>query len=297
MIVQPTVLVLGAGASHHLEYPLGSQLKHEIVTALGDPGTIVHQMVSGIGYSPENIRALHEALFFSGKQTVDAFLEHRQEFLNIGKAAIAARLVQCERLDLLFGAEFDWYAYLYARMNTTMEEFAHNKLTIVTFNYDRSLEAFLFLALKNSYGNTDPEVAEAMRSLPIVHVHGSLGPLPWQEIGGRDYTTKASPEQIKSAAASIRVVHEGGLPSTQFELASKCIRAADRVVFLGFGYDRTSLARLNLDITTKSRYWGSTYRMTALEKRELRTAFGAVGIDLGAETYETLGYLRNAISL
>ena len=32
----------------------------------------------------------------------------------------------------------DWYEYLSGKLNSSFEEFGENKLSIITFNYDRS---------------------------------------------------------------------------------------------------------------------------------------------------------------
>jgi hypothetical protein len=66
-----------------------------------------------------------------------------------------------------------------------------NRLSIVSFNYDRSLEHCLFESAKNRYCINHVGVDEAKEqrckekigAIPIVHVYGSLGRLPWQKSG------------------------------------------------------------------------------------------------------------------
>ena len=68
-----------------------------------------------------------------------------REFLAIGKAATAAVLVEYENPWRLF--QYDdqnWLRYLYNNLNTSFDDFGSNKLSIVTFNYDRVVE-FPFL--------------------------------------------------------------------------------------------------------------------------------------------------------
>jgi hypothetical protein len=53
--------------------------------------------------------------------------------------------------------------------------FEDNKLSVITFNNDRSLEAFLFLSLQNLYGFDVKTALERLDKIPIVHLYGSLG--------------------------------------------------------------------------------------------------------------------------
>jgi len=64
----------------------------------------------------------------------------------------------CEDKVVMF-ERGDWYQYFCDKLNTSFEEFDQNKISIITFNYDRSLEHSLFTALKNSYGKNDRDCA------------------------------------------------------------------------------------------------------------------------------------------
>ena len=65
--------------------------------------------------------------------------------------------------------------YLAGKLDSTFEEFGNNKLSIVTFNYDRSLEHYLLNSLMTLHGKTRDECAQALKKIPIVHVYGQLG--------------------------------------------------------------------------------------------------------------------------
>ena len=200
---------------------------------------------------------LRSELHLSQKTSIDAFLEHRPEFLKSGKTAIALSLLSNEDPGVL--NSFDVrdkgiYHFLYNSLAASWEEFRENKLTIVTFNYDRSLEFFLFSALKHSYNKSDTEIAEAIAKIPIIHVHGSLGPLPWQASDGSDYyplfgrndTAKNKVKRVKLAAENIVIVSEAEPKSKEFTVAIQHIQEADKIYFLGFGYFRVNLGRLGL---------------------------------------------------
>jgi len=66
--------------------------------------------------------------------------------------------------------------YLYGGMvGSSLEEFAENRVSFVTFNYDRSVEQFLFTSLKNTFGRPDGNTSQVLQKVPIVHLHGRLG--------------------------------------------------------------------------------------------------------------------------
>ena len=46
------------------------------------------------------------------------------------------------------------YQYLSVKLNSSFEEFGENKLSIITFNYDCSLEHYLLNSLINSHEKT-----------------------------------------------------------------------------------------------------------------------------------------------
>ena len=65
--------------------------------------------------------------------------------MAIGKAAIAAVLIRCEKLANLqrpVGDDpDDWISRVWSSLQKTgKDDFGENKLSIVSFNYDRSLE-------------------------------------------------------------------------------------------------------------------------------------------------------------
>jgi hypothetical protein len=255
MITKPTVLVLGAGASIPYGYPSGAGLVKNIFQSITN--TDWREIYNAYDVSDSEMSALKSELYLSQKLSIDAFLEHRPEFLRAGKIAIALSLLSNENPDLL--SDFDIrdtgiYHFLYNSLAATWEEFKHNRLTVITFNYDRSLEHFLFTALKHSYNKSDIEIADALRSIPIIHVHGSLGPLIWQDKKGSEYyplfSRRKNPNEIRKkvmvASENIKIVAEAQPKSHEFETATKSIIEAERVYFLGFGYYRANLERLGL---------------------------------------------------
>jgi hypothetical protein len=205
----------------------------------------MQSLIRSAGFRAEEIEHFRNALKNSGRKSVDAFLEHRIEFLEIGKAATACVLLPHESMDRIFGRnETNWYEYFFNKLNATFEEFDKNSVSVVTFNYDRSLEQYLLTALKNSYGKTSDECLHKLSSLPIVHLYGQLGDLPPSGGEGIEFGAPLNPDVLRKAAAGIQIIHEDVAKNPQFQRAHELLSKAERVCFLGFGYDRTNLKRL-----------------------------------------------------
>lgn len=277
-IKKSTVLVLGAGASIPFGFPSGETLTENIYEGPGDFGG--HSLLGEYRISPsfpndpefrnnyqqiisedsnfrKKYREFKQALELSGQASVDAFLEGRPDFVDIGKLAIAGVLLNCEDTKRMFGGmagEKNWYKSLFNKLTEgrSLESFGQNRLAIVTFNYDRSLEQYLFTALKHSYGKTDEECAKAVETIPIIHVYGSLGSLPWQAkdnntpYGLREKGSQTIKlEQIVKASETITIIRNDN-DLEEFNKARELMDEADRVYFLGFGYDKTNVDRLKL---------------------------------------------------
>jgi hypothetical protein len=243
MIKRRTTLVLGAGASAAFKYPSGAGLRRQIIE-LHDK-----KVASVAGFSEDlvDLKEFSRAFKRSQMASIDAFLARRPEFSEVGKRAIAAALLSIEDEGLLYNTDDDdnWYPYLFQELAAaTWNELDFSKLAIVTFNYDRSLEHYLFGALTNSYGKSDEEVLEKLSELKVIHIYGSLGGvLP----GMPDYIPYGNPPDrsaIEKAAKAIRVIPEGRADDAALGDARNSLYMAEAICFLGFGYDETNLMLL-----------------------------------------------------
>jgi len=212
--------------------------------------------------------------------------------------AMAMELIRHEKHDTLFSTPHppgdrrssDWYAYLFGKLTdgVDFEEFGQNQLAIITFNYDRSLEQFLFTAMKNSYGRPERDVSEQLRTMLIIHVHGTLGPLPWQADPGRPYAADLSLPSVKMATDSILIAPEADHTSPAFEQAREALAEAQRIYFLGFGYHPANLSRLGYGKNggrTGGR--GSRYGLGAAECTDIQRQWGVIveGVEFGILEY------------
>ncbi len=204
----------------------------------------------------------------SDQRSIDSFLEHRPEFLDVGKAAIASYLLPYETMTRLFPNSDTWYGYLLDRLPPQLEAL-EGRLAVVTFNYDRTLEHYLFTALVNRYNRSAAEARAALAAIPIHHVYGSLGPLPvdanpdGQAVA---FGEPIGPGTLTRSASTIRIIHERELSNEGLEGAHQVLREAERVIFLGFGYDRTNLDRLlAYGPSSRTMFMGSAMEMTGAE--------------------------------
>jgi len=141
MITTPTVLVLGAGASKPYGYPLGQELVNSIVKGSVNRNSALFQILVLCGIPENSIEALGNELKASARQSIDAFLESRRDLLSVGRFAIATLLLSYENPDKIH-TKHDWYQHLFNKMcdPNQFESFGASKISIITFNYDRSLE-------------------------------------------------------------------------------------------------------------------------------------------------------------
>jgi len=285
MIEVPTVLVLGAGASCPFDFPSGKKLVTIIIQNL-EPGTILYNILSKHDFK-KDISSFRHALLRAQPLSIDAFLEYRPDFEKIGKEAIAGTLLQFERWSgfnsMLLDGRNNWYQYLFGRLNTSFDTFGDNNLSVITFNYDRSFEHYLFTVLKNTYNKTDEECAEKLKRIPIVHVHGSLGSLPWQELSLSEVRYAVWKDEhyrglaVKNGGENIIIVHDANEQTTEFKQAHELLAKAQRTYFLGFGFNKDNVRRLKIRELLKSVSTKGTAFNLPLQERQYIQNLGMKG--------------------
>lgn len=290
MINQKTVLILGAGASKPYKFPIGDVLKAEICRDLA-----LTEHYRRNCFENETVSGFRKLFYNSPQESIDAWLGKpgSQPFEKIGKYAIARVLLKCETTVSLFKEIIDshlpsddpnhkptqcWYRELYKALDADcpLEKFHENNLSVVTFNYDRSLEHFIHTSLQSDNDGTgEDEIAAAARSLEILHVHGQLGYLPWQKkpVEPTDCEVpydsgNGNPSIIDKASKHIKIIHEATDSDAQFEKARKLLRDAQRIYILGFGYGLTNLRRLGLKSLADGKdLRGTAYKVSLQEKQ------------------------------
>lgn len=275
MILTPTVFVIGAGASADYGFPIGTILLNEIVH-LKEPS--LQTFLDNTDFTQSAVEDFQKALAWSGAYSVDAFLENRPEFMNLGKALIALLLISREQPTKLINppSNTSWMRYLVSRMAApTFEDFGLNRVSFVTFNYDRNIEYYLCQALANTWGRTEAEAGAVLKTMPIIHLHGQLGNLPWQsDADVRDYDPAVNREALAVCVKAMKIVHEGiDDRRAQFEAAKAQMRDAERIYFLGVGFGRTNMDRLDVLNLPPGKAWASEMGNTDAEFAALSTIY------------------------
>ncbi len=317
MITNPTVFILGAGASKPYGFPTGMGLKNEILKILGKSlaknlqrakleknnpnySEVWNYIVEE--YGEQTVVKFFNELRRSGFSSVDAFLENRDIYIDLGKTLISMELIKYEDENQLYSKpQENWYQYLYHNtLRASFDEFADNNVAFLTFNYDRSLEQFFMNAIMSDYGKTENESASLMQSIPIIHLHGLLGNLPaFSSESSRLYNSSITPDILEICRSKIKIIHEGISEDEQFKEAHKLLSEAKQIWFLGFGYDKTNIERLNLPnlLRSNQNVFGTTFEMEQGEvmryvynglngKIELSNILDKAG-------YDNLNYLRH----
>ena len=300
MIKKGTVFILGSGASIPYKYPSGVELVNKICSTLGSVACNTFNELRECGFGATAINDFRDALYGSGAESVDGFLEYRPEFMPIGKIAMAQALIPYENEAELFRRESDnWYIYLFEKFDMPFAEFCKNnhKIGFITFNYDRSLEHFLFTAMRKKYGVSEADCAKALKSIPIIHVYGMLDRLPWQEEGGggRPHDSEYNLSMLKESAEKINIISGDTGDNSAFKKAGQLLQDAERIYFLGFGYNSMNLKRLDILSACKKNLraaYGTVYNISAAERKPIATYLKDLKITLGDETTKTLPFLK-----
>lgn len=234
-------LLLGAGASQHLGFPLGAELCTRILTQIHSDGNndpVINKMNA-------DVQSLYNKLAFGGWTSPDAFLAAHPEHLIEGKYLIAKCLLQHEDRHLI-ASKSGWYGGVVSAIRAEdASQFVNNRLSIVTFNYDRSLDFKLHGYLMYGLGLESNEAWRLLTEvIPIVHVHGILGKYPEMPYGDNNSPLDASND--------ILVVHEATDGTPEFERASKMLHDADEVIVMGFGFGEDNVRRLRYFLEQES---------------------------------------------
>lgn len=245
MITKPICFLLGAGASSCYNFPLGKRLCELVVNDLRDGIGTRDLLLQNTSFSAAVVEKFRRELELSGQNSVDAFLETRPEYLDVGKAAMATILIRYEVSGNLWGFQpNNWMRYLFDKMRVgTLQSFAQNQVSFVTFNFDRSLEHFLITSLQNTFGAKEEDCANVLEEIAIIHLHGRLGHLPWQRgRTSRPYDAAISPQVLDLCVRDIKVVHEEleDGRDRDFQAAKHRLMTSEKNYFLGFGFGRST---------------------------------------------------------
>lgn len=306
MISEQTLFILGAGASNPYKYPLGSDLRINIISNLA--GDILNLSTTESkdllrAESPKYINFSKD--FYSSKmQLIDYFIDKNDKIYKgyfdesaaiIGKKAITVNIMLAEKdsrayFDSMKEIEDDWISILFNKMIYGLKKeeipeyekpellinlILENKITFITFNYDRSLEFFLFEAIKSTFNLNSIYAKEILDGIKIIHVFGRFPKLPFETSQDSfDYGYEPSKYLLNIAYREIQTLTERG--SIDRDVLIKEISNADRIFFLGFGYHQENLNLLGLNHCLQKRIniYGSALNESNKKVQEIINYFG-----------------------
>jgi len=276
MFANPTVFVIGAGASVEYGLPLGSTLKERIASAVRyrfkEDGLVQdgdESLLNAIKQQFNNEKATVDLYIAAGRElaasmpihaSIDEALYYwsaNREAVQLGKIAIAKQILETERnsslcenretgrVDVPRGGWIWPFLSMTVGSDLTREqaEQAFANVTLINFNYDRTVEQYLYWALQQ-YGQLSADVAaNAVTSLKQIRPYGFIGNLPWQENPGPPFGGSKGGDDLFSVAKSIRTYTEQQYEGTDQKI-DQALDSARLVIFLGFGYHPQNMGLL-----------------------------------------------------
>lgn len=296
-----TVIVIGAAASMNFGFPLGKNLRADILKKLeldfdDDDIAVLNKaakrIYGGDTYTLKRDHELAEAglsitrgLTFAS--SIDHFLDMRSaesKLVQLGKRAIAQiiadREAACTKLHLSeFGRERNVYRFddtwLQTFAEICFEDVKCNRIpealqavSIISFNYDRCVEQFVRLAITGLYPVPFYDACTlADKHFQVLYPYGSIGkllPVSGDYSDGHAFGEDGVPP-LSAMAKRIRLFTEPADHSNDERQEIKAtMQAAKRVIFLGFGYHRQNIELLRFPESNVSlhRVTGTAYGLS-----------------------------------
>jgi hypothetical protein len=307
------VFILGAGSSVDFGFPMGSELTGHISNALAfrSDGHYVHggsdlvreALAHGAQACPNWFsasRLISSAMPLA--PSIDNFVNVHRHDVGIAycaKVAIADCILAAERNSKVYvlpdniynTIDFTenmnaWHTLFFriVTMYSTIDELRDRltELAIVTFNYDRSFEHFMFHAIRAYYKVSNEIAASVLNNLEIYHPYGKVGKIPYLETGATiQYGQEIRGRELLEIASQIRTFTEGTDPeSSDIIKIRRTVFDAKALVFLGFAFHP-----LNMDLLFGHEAEKAFYE----EKSVFGTALGSSSSDTKIISWDLAG--------
>lgn len=280
MIRTKTTLVIGAGASTELQFPDGQQFLNRIAAgfdfqrlggALETPDIAV--MEGHLDKLADAARVKKDALVEAAQtirsaarisNSIDAILEQHGEnpmVLAVGKLAIAHYTLDAEAAsplgpeprdpgDLPVRGNENWL-YQLSRIVVNgvpraKADRCFDNLSLVSFNYDRSIEQYLPWTLHLAFGMGVTEARELVaEKLKITRPYGMPGRMEWMAGDGpvADWG-EGEPADLHAVVEQIHTASERRTQGPFLRTMAGQLVQGKRIAFLGFGFDPMNSALL-----------------------------------------------------
>ncbi len=279
------VLVVGAGASSEVGLPIGEKLKGAIARKFdfrtdaygkltgGDEDVAIAmrilaanetQQVGSIEDLIQVAKRIRDAMPLT--LSIDNYVHNHRNSIGVSacaKIAIARCILESEKGSRLRfnrtniydqfdfnGVRESWFNSFFHRLTENCEKSELpgrlGNVAIVSFNYDRCIEHYLFLALQTLYGVSEEESARLVRSLEIYHPYGKVGDLPkFSSSQTIPFGADLNGQQLLEVSMQLRTFTEGTDPdSSEIDVIRRIVAGAERILFLGFAFHDLNLSLL-----------------------------------------------------
>jgi hypothetical protein len=288
-----TVFIVGAGASFEIGMPTGVALRDTIRQQVDISFEFGNRPISGSPriaraletkiplsinanvdeYNKYLVAGRHISRALGQAISIDNFVENLEDekIETMAKLAIAEAILIAEENSILHKQidergresflwdklEKTWYHTFFqtiveGRKKSNIEDIFDN-ISIITFNYDRSIEYYLKSALENYYAVEASFAASMVNRLTIYHPYGVVGKLPWQagsavtaDFGG------SGTSQLYEISTSIKTFSEQTSDEVVLEKMRAVISECEQLVFLGFAFHDANMDLLQPTTPTKA---------------------------------------------
>lgn len=283
-----TLIITGAGSNLEHEFLTAKDLRKFLIfeyreyflSLFSGLATPEERKLAAEQYAKQEIEEFSRVFLHSRLKSIDYFLQLNPKYAEVGKIGIVCAIARAESKstfveEALKEVEGDWYTWLFNEQianqfqSQDLEKvLSEVPLRFVTFNYDRSIEHFLFRAIAHALPQEIirpiflPKAPD-LEFLNVRHMYGRIGRLPWQRetahhtVSERYRRLMSYQEQDPHLVYgriprdnAIQYMHNINLIGERVQQdktdIAKLFKWADRIFFLGFGFAPENLEALNI---------------------------------------------------
>ena len=312
MFERPTVLVIGAGASAEVGFPLGSGLLTQIAEMASsiDQPVLTYENSAIYGALIDHFKPKDKSHFWNkvrpnfskisrAAQQADSIDEVVRDLADkdlefVSKVIIAHSISSAERNNTLFGSEngylqnFDpakfkntWYSNFFKILKEGTDknslEMISDNVSVINFNYDRTLEEYLYNTISTYYGIEHDSIISIIEKLEVFRPYGAIGRLSWQKgegpvvpFGQLDETS------LSEVAKSIRTINEFNAIFENFSAMRESLGEADRIIFLGCAFHSQNIRLLSCITRPSVEVLATSFGMSKPAKEKAQSVINEV---------------------
>jgi hypothetical protein len=324
MFNSTTVIVVGAGASEEAGLPTGGGLvpiiRKKVNFSFGQSrlksgnsnlweALRIHANNAGIDAN-EYLKAgrrIHDGITLTN--SIDDFMDmHRNDerIQLCGKAAIIQSILGAERRSKLSvdrrhsehpnldNLDTTWFVKFFRvlRVGVSLENLSSlfDRITFVSFNYDRCVEQFLYHAVRLAYSVDHETALEVCENATVLHPYGSAGRLfSRHNPNVQPVAFGAVINNLISFSNRIRTYTEEIKSAVSLNAIREAVSSARTMVFLGFAFHRQNMELLKVPTSRVMRVLGTVKGFSNPDKEAIE--------DLIVRTLNSSMLMRKEINL